>query len=87
MWRNYLKKKTKKIRKRGFKVKKGNIFESKKSKFQPRVSILLIFKKKKRRGMVFMKSRISIAIKKPILLATIFNQKTSIDLGNLCAGD
>ena len=43
--------------------------------------------KKKKRGVTLVRLRISIAIKKATLQAIALSQKTSISLGNLCAGN
>ena len=70
----------KKIKGRSFGVKDRNILKSKKNRLQRLISILLIFQKK---SVTLVKLRVSTAIKKITLLATVSSQKTGVSLGNL----
>ena len=74
----------KKIKKKGFMAKDGNILRSKKSKLWLPTLILLIPQKK---NITLVRSRILIAIKKATMLATAPSQKTSIGFGNFYIGN
>ena len=87
MRRNYLRRTTEKIRRRSSGVKSGNTLGSGKSRLRPPTSTPPISRRKRKRGVMLVKSRISIVIRKAILLATAPSQKTSISLGNLRASD
>ena len=87
MWRSHLRRTTGRIKKRGSRVKGGNTLGSKKSRLRPPTSIPPISRKKRRKGVTLVKSRVSIVIKKTTLPATAPSQKTSVGLDNLRAGD
>ena len=87
MRRSRLRRMIKRISRRGSGVKSGNILESGKSRLRPPASIPLMPQRKKRRSVIFIRSRISTAIRKTTITATILSQKTSVSLGNFRAGN
>ena len=85
--RNYLKRRIGKMKRKDFTVKNVNILGSRKSRFQLPVLTLPMPQRKKRRGVMLVRLYVSTAIKKATLPVTISGQKTTIGLGNFCAGN
>ena len=79
--RSWLKKKTSK---RGLNANKNALENHKKLRPLATIPSTLL---RKKRSVTSVKSRISTAIKKTTIPATASSQKTSVDLGNFCAGD
>ena len=81
------KKEDKKDKKKDFGVKSANTPESKMSRLWLLASTSPMLQGKRRRSVMLIRLRISIAIRKVTMLATILSQKTSISLGNLYASN
>ena len=75
---------TRKIKKRGFKVKERNTLKSRKNKLWLLASISSMSQKKKRYNV---SEIMCFNCNKATLPATTPSQKTSVDLGNLYTGD
>ena len=87
IWQSCLRKMTGRIRRRDSGVKGGNTLGSRKSRLRPPALAPSMSQKKRKRGVILVRSRISTTIKKATLPATAPSQKTSVSLNNLRAGD